>query len=429
MLLVAVAGSVVSETDAQAGSSPRELIVGFEGGRERVVELPAGSSLESAARRLQKNESVVFAVPNYRAYASETRGSVTATNGAIDWRDRQWNFLSCGSFCERPLSEPQSPGGIDAPGAWEKIEQAGRQPGAGARVAVLDSGIRFPPDSQASDFASEQFLPGWDFVNDDSQPLDSSGHGTHVTATIAELNDNGFALNGLAPAAKIIPVQVLNAKGVGTASTVAKGIRFAVKKRADVINLAFDFRVRRSCRELAGVCREIAKANAKGVLVVASSGNAGGSGVAYPAAAPNVLAVGGSTRDACPAANSRYGKGLDLVAPSGGAPRTPARDCRGDGVPDLDSKIAQFGFIASDVNNFGLVERKGTSMSAAHATGVAALVISSRILGLDPSPRALTCQIKATARRVGLGSPYSAKWFGAGLLDARSAVASRAAKC
>jgi hypothetical protein len=70
-------------------------------------------------------------------------------------------------------------------------------------------------------------------------------------------------------------------------------------------------------------------------------------------------------------------------------------------------------------------------MAAAHVSGVAAMVISSRVLGRHPSRTALECQLEATTRHTDqeLGQPYNPSLFGAGLVDAASAVAARAPGC
>ena len=97
----------------------------------------------------------------------------------------------------------------------------GRSSGHGVKFAVLDTGVAYrslkPEFRKSPDFARKQFLRGHDYVRGGKLPLDRDGHGTHVAGTIAERSDNGVALTGLAPAAKIIPVRVLGADGYGTA--------------------------------------------------------------------------------------------------------------------------------------------------------------------------------------------------------------------
>ena len=79
----------------------------------------------------------------------------------------------------------------------------------------------------------------------------------------------------------------------------------------------------------------------------------------------------------------------------------------------------------------GFVAAHGTSMAAAHVSGVAAMTIASKVLGKQPSPALVECQLEATARNGAgeLGQPYDAILFGAGLIDAAAAVATRAPGC
>ena len=411
---------------ADPGFVPRELIVSYRDGHQRVVRVPNTTPWRNALHRLRADSGVEFAVPNYRAYADSVPNDPGIIGVAGGWRSEQWNFLSCGTFCGRNADGPHSVGGIDAIGAWQELEQKGIQPGAGATVAILDSGIAL----KNSDFTSSLFKRGYDFVDMDSTPTDTYGHGTHVAATIAEAANNGFGLTGLAPSARVIPVRVLDSRGRGTASGIAKGIRYAVSEGADVINMSFEFTSKaRSCADLPSVCSALAFARKRGVLTVASAGKAEASKVAFPARAPNVLGVGRTTADACPAANSRFGDGLDLVAPGGGTPKKSIADCRKDGVKDLGSGIVQYSLDSSKMSSFSFVSLSGPSMAAAHVSGVAALVISSKILGGNSGPSRLACQLRSTARRGHLGSPFSKRYYGAGLLDAARAVESRAAGC
>ena len=89
---------------------------------------------------------------------------------------------------------PISPGGIDAVGAWRNLDELGRPGAEGVTVAVLDTGIAYRDLGsrfvRSPDFAAGQFVKGYDFVDDDRLPLDENGHGTHVAGTIAEKTDN-----------------------------------------------------------------------------------------------------------------------------------------------------------------------------------------------------------------------------------------------
>ena len=429
-------GGVAEAVDApvQAGYVPGQLLVRFDGGHERLLKLPAGVDVPTAERALEANPAVDYAVPNYVAHTSSVPDDPGVAGFPGGWERMQWNFLPCGSLCGESPVPVQERGGLNAPGAWDILKQRGTPAGKGARVAVLDTGVAYltkkPKFRRSPDFSRKQFLPGFDFVDKDRLPLDEDGHGTHVTGTIAERTGNHFGLTGLASRAKIIPVRVLDSEGFGTARNIAKGIRWAADHKAQVINMSFEFSLGvNSCGKIKGICSAIKYAFKKRALVVAAAGNENGEPVAYPAGAPHVIGVGRTTKDACLANDSRTGAGLDLVAPGGGFPLLA--NCGTDdaqfsrGVP-----IFQLTLVGSSLRRFGYPGGyEGTSMAAAHVSGVAALVIGSRLVG--SSPRSVECQLEASARHSDsqLAQPYDPRLFGAGLLDAAAAVRARAPGC
>ena len=431
-------GGIAEAADAPAdpGYVPGQLLVRFDGAGEQLLKLPPGVDLPTAERALDANPAVDYAIPNYVAHASSVPDDPGPAGVPGGWERTQWNFLPCGSLCgESSTPLPfQERGGLNALGAWDILKQRGTPAGKGARVAVLDTGVAYmtkkPRFRRSPDFARKQFLPGFDFVDKDRQPLDEDGHGTHVTGTIAERTGNRVGLTGLASRAKIIPVRVLDSEGFGTARNIAKGIRWAANHKAQVINMSFEFSLGvNSCGKIKGICSAIKYAFKKGALVVAAAGNENGEPVAFPAGAPHVIGVGRTTKDACLASDSRTGAGLDLVAPGGGFPLLA--NCGVDdalfsrGVP-----IFQLTLVGSGFTNFGYPGGyEGTSMAAAHVSGVAALVIGSHLVGR--SPAAVECQLEATARHTDsqLGQSYDPRLFGAGLVDAAAAVEARAPSC
>jgi serine protease len=417
---------------------PGQLLVRFDDGAERIVELPDDVSIGEAASALRANTAVAYALPNYLAHASSVPNDPGLGTAPGDWRRTQWNFLPCGSLCgQSPTPLPfEARGGLNALDAWGTL-RARRAPGArGVRVAVLDTGIAYmskkPGYRKSPDFLHSQFLPGFDFVDRNDMPLDRDGHGTHVAGTIGERTGNGIALTGLAPRAKLIPVRVLDSQGFGTAHDIAEGIRFAAEHGADVINMSFEFsQAVNSCSKIKGICAAIKFATKRRALVVSAAGNTDGEPVAFPAGAPHVIGVGRVTKDACLAEGSRTGAGLDIVAPGGGIPISLACGTN-DSVFPRNAAILQLTFSGGGHRRFGYPTfYEGTSMAAAHVSGVAAMVVASRVLGRHPSPAAIECQLEATARRLPgqLGQDYDPRLFGAGLVDAAVAVAARAAGC
>lgn len=409
--------------------APRQLLVKFEGERMgRAISLHPGSGVLRSARALRRNPDVVYAEPNYLATASagepfdpNDSGTLTETadSSALggDWAFRQWNFLSPVEGARGNL--PASPGGIDAVGAWQNLIEAGRPGAAGVVVAVLDSGIAYRSYdgrfSRSPDFAPSQFVPGQDFVGRDRFPLDESGHGTHVAGTIAEKTDNGIGMAGLAYGAKLMPVRVLDRDGVGYALAIAKGIRFAVAHDAQVINMSFNF----LCGQRVPIVDEALRAAyRRGVVTVASAGNLGSEAcISAPATGPRVIGVGGTTEGACLGRYALAGPAIDLVAPGGGKPK---RRC-----PSVAARsIYQVTLKQDSTDEFAIPSRYvGTSMAAAHVSGVAAMVLASAAIpsGLSPKDRvdAVTQRLRNTARDLG----YPPRQQGAGLLDAARATA------
>jgi serine protease len=404
---------------------PGQVVTRFDGQPTgAAVDLPAGVSVREAAAALRTNPAVKYAVPNYIATASslpDDPGTVPPGGGPnAGWVNLQWNFLSCGSFCTpgiQPLAH-QSAGGINAPGAWKNLRKEGAPGGRGVVVAVLDTGIAYRDQGtrfkRSPDFAANQFVPGYDFVGNDSFPMDVNGHGTHLAGTIAEKTDNHLGLTGLAYNAKLMPVRVLNAVGNGQSDRIAKGIRFAAHNGAKVINMSFNF----GCgNPVPLVAQAMRFASNRGVVLVASTGNdEPRSCVTMPASDPHAIAVGGTTEDGCLGSYSKISPRVDLVAPGGGL---PALGC----PPAVGTRpIYQLTFRTGAPKQFDIPGfYEGTSMAASHVSGVVAMVIASGLLGPNPTQAQVLAHLAGTARD--LGPAGEDNEYGAGLIDAAAATA------
>ncbi|HEX5984375.1 MAG TPA: S8 family serine peptidase [Solirubrobacterales bacterium] len=407
-----------------------QLLVKFEGQRSgRAVSFAPGAGVRRVAAALRRNPRVVYAEPNYIATASAPQGAPFTPNdpgtlgGATsslgvpgDWAFRQWNFLGFREAGSGGL--PASPGGIDAVGAWRNLIEAGRPGAGGIVVAVLDTGIAYRSSGsrfrRSPDFGPGQFVAGRDFVAGDRLPLDENGHGTHVAGTIGEKTDNGIGLTGLAYRAKLMPLRVLDREGRGDALDIARGIRFATAHGADVINMSFNF----GCgKRVPMVDEALREAYARGIVTVASAGNLGSEAcVSAPATGPRVIGVGGTTEGACLGNYSLAGSAIDILAPGGGIPQDRCPSVAADPIYQVtlrpDSTRA-FAIPATYV---------GTSMAAAHVSGVAAMVLASAAVNprLKGKARvdAVTKRLRHTARDLGLPPTQQ----GAGLLDAGRAT-------
>jgi serine protease len=423
---VAAADAEAAASPAAAPFVPGEVLVKVEGEPPEAVELPEGIPVRPIVRLLNDDPDVAYAVPNYVASASwipNDPGTSGRRGEKQGWLARQWNFLPCGSHCGGEAQPFESAGGIDALGAWANLARAGHGGAAGIKVAVLDTGIAYRSRGRkyrrSPDFDRGQFVRGRDYVHEDRRPLDDNGHGTHVAGTIAEKTNNALGVTGLAFRAKLMPVRVLNRLGNGQADDISRGIRFAARNGADVINMSFNF----GCgARVPTVVQAIRYAHRKGAVVVASVGNWDGLGldgdtrdcIQMPASAPWVIGVGGTTEGACLGEYSRIGADVDLVAPGGGF----AADC----TTKPSRPVLQLTFRGGTFKRFGLPRNYvGTSMSAAHVSGVAAMVLASRVLGPDPAPTLVTRHLKETSRD--LGAPGMDPSYGRGLIDAAAATA------
>ena len=391
---------------------PGEVVVQYEGApAPTVVPVQPGDTVHEAASELNARSDVEYAVPNVVARAAGFIPNDPGRGGRGNWQRIQWNFL------------PSV--GINAPDGWANLMAARRPGGRGVKVAVLDTGVAYRTTrrfQRSPDFVGTRFAVGYDFVNRDRFPDDQNGHGTFVAGVIAERVNNGRALTGIAYGSTIMPVRVLDEQGLGDAAAIAAGIRYAARNGAQIINLSLEFDSSVPASQIPEVLSAIRYANRKGVLVVAASGNEALRVVAYPARANGVTSVGATTEHLCQAEYSNDGRGLDLVAPGGGADAAIEEDpvhCRPNGRPGRD--IFQLTFVGS-VRRFGIPGGyQGTSMAAPHVSGVAALVIASRVVGSRPSPQQIEDRLEGTARD--LGAPGPDERYGAGLVDAGRATA------
>jgi subtilisin family serine protease len=254
-------------------------------------------------------------------------------------------------------------------------------------VAVLDTGV-----DEAHPDLEPNVIEGYDFVNDDPDAWDDSSHGTHVAGVIAALGNNGEGTAGIAWRSKIMPVKVLDSKGLGPDAAVSKGIIYAVENKAKIINLSSGTPYQSRLLDEAARFAE-----RRGVMMVAAAGNTGDKGneVIYPAAYPTVMAVGATDeKDQAPPFSQRQPY-VAIAAPGVDVPGPAWRDA-GNGLYILHT---------------------GTSAAAPHVSGLAALLLAIKP---DQTPAQLRQLITSTADEV---NPRSTGAFlGAGRINAFKAV-------
>ncbi|MBN2372940.1 S8 family serine peptidase [bacterium] len=354
-----------------------EIVVKFKGDYlpHRIIKVPKGKVIEGIGEYL-KNKDVIIAQPNYIYNAMMVPND--------PYYGYQWHL-------DNPVY-----GGIGMEEAWDIAI------GTGVIVAVVDTGIR-----KGTDLANTSFAPGYDFYNNDSDPTDDNGHGTHVAGTIAQSTNNSLGVAGVAYNCTLMPVKVLGSTGGGTSSSVANGIKYAANHGADVINLSLggpvpDYIVRAA----------VDTAYDLGVTIIAAAGNDGLPACSDPAAYDEkVIAVGATRYDETLSYYSNYGPSLDIVAPGGDT----SVDQNGDGYVDgvLQQTFQKIGWRIT----WNYYFFQGTSMATPHVAGVAALLISN---GTAATPQEVRAAIQETAED--LGAPGRDDTYGWGLVDAYTAL-------
>ncbi|HEY8474336.1 MAG TPA: S8 family serine peptidase [Natronosporangium sp.] len=181
---------------------------------------------------------------------------------------------------------------VGAPEVWQLTDPSGKRvTGTGVTVAIVDTGVDYRhPDLGGGFGEGHKVVAGYDFVNDDPDPLDDNGHGTHVAGIVAADGE----VKGVAPDARLTAYKVLGRSGNGDVSDILAGLDAAVDPanpyRADVVNMSLSGPG--DGTDPLSVAAE--QAVAAGVVVVGAAGNAGPNPqtVRSPAAADGVLAVG-----------------------------------------------------------------------------------------------------------------------------------------
>ena len=269
---------------------------------------------------------------------------------------------------------------IKAPQAWAATR------GAKVIVAVVDTGV----DTRHPDLQGRLvMLPGSDMTRNTASRCsfqraeagarvsravakDDNGHGTHVAGIVAAATANKKGVAGVAPAARVLAVKVLDRSGSGSDRSVARGICFAVRNGAKVVNLSLGHDPVSSIivsGRGADTNRAVAFAHARGAAVIIAAGNETFPACDFPASHAKALCVGAVDKRGLQARYSNFGTAVGVVAPGGFG---GIAECGGD--EDIWSTVLPTG--RRDCGRDGYESLAGTSMAAPHVAGVAALVVA-----------------------------------------------------
>jgi subtilisin family serine protease len=343
VLSAALLALPVLPAGADAPGPPGEVVVkvkaasdlGAVAARVGAVTLRSGPSHKGASERaglrvantvaaldaLRRDPRVAWAEPNVRYRAADLPDDpcLSTTCAGV----RQW-----------------APGVVRAPQAWSLTHGS-----AGVLVAVVDGGI----DAGHVELAGK-VVPGQDFTGAGAD--ECAVHGTHVAGIVAAITNDGVAVAGLGWNTRVLDVRVLSydpSEDVcsGSLLAIADGIDYAVNAGARVVNLSLA-----GSFDSQAIRESVARAVARGVVVVAAAGNDGeqGNPVEFPAAIGDVLSVGATTQGDQTAFFSNHGGWVDISAPGSG--------------------------IVSTTPGGGYGVMSGTSMAAPHVAAAAALLLA-----------------------------------------------------
>lgn len=251
------------------------------------VKLPDGMNLPQAEKMLGELDEVSETIKNVRTEVPKT----------VD---------------ELPMLGPEQPlvpvqkSGLKIVKCTDPANQAAY--GRNVIVALLDTGV----DDTHPDLV-DRTLNGYNFVDDTTLTSDTHSHGTACAGIIAGEGLTENSVRGLAPAAYILPVKVMNENGKGESFAVVEGIVYAVDRGAKVINLSIGTKANSK------ILREaIDYARKHGAIVVASAGNDGWEEVLFPANYEDVICVGAVDANLNHAPFSNFGNSVDIAAPGVG---------------------------------------------------------------------------------------------------------------
>ncbi len=418
----------IKQKSGKPGQAGQDWKVPYLGSIYRV-EVDPNVSIREACARYNDDPNVEYAAPDY----------ITSVQFVPDDP-----FYSSSGSWEQPYDDLWGLKKMQTQQAWDTAQ------GQGIVVAVVDTGLDHNhPDIWKNVWVNPDLISdmngdgsidlddvdtngnkmvdpgeivdgmfGWDFVNEDNDPLDRHGHGTHVSGTIAAVGNNGIGLLGVAPRAKVMSLKGFNDSGTGNSSDLADAIVYAVSNGAQVINNSWG--CTEPCPSNPLVEDAVLFAHGLGVVVLFSAGNTSSDILDFsPQNMPESIVAAATTETDIPTYFTNFGVDMDVSAPGGGTATPPPTFEPTRNILSLKSAVTGGG-----IDGYGqlvvegeYLRQAGTSMAAPHVSSLAALILGA-------SPGFSVEQVRQAMRRGSddIGSPGFDAYTGYGRINATKAL-------
>jgi thermitase len=285
-----VVPDIAAAAHASVGATEIRALSGVPG--LQLVKLPKGVTVPAAVAQYKQNPNVLYAEPDYLRHIDVVPND--------PYFSSLWGLYNTGQTVRGEGGVP----GVDigAPTAWNKTTGSND-----VVIAVLDTGV----DYREPDLAPN-IVNGWDFIANSSDPMDRSGHGTHVAGIIAAVGNNSIGVTGVMWKAKIMPLRVIGPRGAPDDVVIA-AIDYANSHGAHIINMSF------GGPEFSQSVKDAIDASP--ALCVCAAGNSGENNdqtPLYPASfmSDNIISVAATDQSGALASFSDYGlKSVQVAAP------------------------------------------------------------------------------------------------------------------
>jgi thermitase len=279
------------------GTAPDQLIVKFKPGSQAVetqVHAAAGvqvlrklPSINWTLVKIPANKTKSQVASIYRSYPNYVTD--VTENPIVEFLDTTPN--------DADYSKQWGPAKVQAPKMWDR-----NTGGTSTIVAIVDSGA----DMDHPDLAAN-LLPGFDVGDNDPNPEDVVGHGTHCCGIAGAVGNNSIGVAGMGWKHKIMPIRIESS--TTGAFNAAAGIVYAADHGASVVSMSFRVGASPAMNDA------IDYAWGKNILLVAAAGNDGTQEMNFPASHSKVMAVASSAQDDSRSVFSNYGDWVDVAAP------------------------------------------------------------------------------------------------------------------